>query len=71
MSKRHVLREGVKENTVTRADNSPALSCDVPCSADARSEVFLVRVIQAAQPRLADLRKRESVVDRIKVGDIA
>src|SRR5579872_5479434 len=55
--KDHVLGERVEEDSVTGADHGLAFRAHIPRQADARSKIFLVWVIQAAQPWLSDLRQ--------------
>ena len=60
MAEHHVLREGVVEHTETGTNNRLALPGQIPRSTHARSEVFVVGIVEAGQSRLADLGQRES-----------
>ncbi len=70
MAQYHVLRERVKEHAETCPDYRLPFSGYVPCGAHARSEVLLVRVVQAAQPGLSNLSERKCLRDRIERGDV-
>src|SRR5258708_32923733 len=59
MAEHHILGESVVEHSKAGTDHRFALASDVPRHADTRGEVFLVRVIQAAQSRLPYLRQSE------------
>src|SRR5690242_15970379 len=73
MAEHHVLREGVVKHAPSGADHSLAFASDVPGNADARREVLLVRVVEARQSGLTDLRESEGSSSRSRgdAGDIA
>src|SRR5690349_11988798 len=50
MSQHHVLRERIKEQSITSAQDGLPFTGRVPGNAYARREVFLVGLIQARQP---------------------
>ena len=60
MAKRHVLREGIEEHAKSGTYNRFAFSGNVPRGTHTRSEVFLIRVVKAAQTGLSDLGQREA-----------
>src|ERR1700757_4346883 len=71
MAEHHVLGEGIEEHAESGPDYRLPFSSCIPCSADARGEVLFVRVIEAAQSRLAHLRKGEVTAGEIKTGNVA